>query len=266
MLSTKATAQTVTLDFDDTEPSIYSETVSGNSGDAGFSGYAGVAYFKEAGQFDKLGLFCVELGQDLSLGSSTTFSLLPASEAASVPPSDPNYDASTGLEDRESGVSSNIPNGGIGDDRAKNLEILYYHVFGSDYNPTSLTSTQDVALQLAVWKLSQDDSAAAGGTNSLTSSAQGAPHLWVSSVTGAAGSQNAVLSLAQSWVSYVAENPGAPIMALSVLHNPTAQDFLIPTANAIPVPLPESSAYATVLGICVLGVAIVRRRMHSGSI
>lgn len=263
-LLARVSGQTISVYFSDTTPSIDSVSVSGNSGDAGFSAFDGVANFTETGQSNQLGLFCVEMGQDIYEGTSTPFSILSANQAASILPSDPNFDAASGFEDGTSGTSANIPNSGIGSDRSKNLEILYYHVFGSNYDPASLTSIQIEAFQLAVWKLSQDDAAASAGLNSLTNVSQGAPHFWVTAMSGTQANQNSVFGLAQTWVDFVAENQDAPLMALSVLHNPTVQDFLIPTDNPF-IAIPESSTYALFLGFIVLGVAIFRRAIRPAS-
>jgi|GEM_PF-3681907 len=241
LLSLPLAAQTVNMDLQNVSPQA---TVAGRAGTSQFSdNYTGLVHFTVSSSTPSnfvprgttLDLFCVELSQSIGLPSSTQFSLLSAKFA--------DMGANTGL-------GANIPVGGIGADRARNLEILYHNVFGSTYNPGSLSSERKVAFQVAVWELSHDTN-----FNLTTASTNG---FWVTSLGAPYGG---ALSIAQGWVSVVGSqtlDPNAARMALSVLHNDSKQDFLLPDSSFSVIPEPSACA-AMMGGLLVAGVMLRNR-------
>jgi len=228
-----ASAQTLTLTLNNLVPWV---PVSGNAGSSKFSNTpAGVLNFSVTAQSENmppfastLALFCVELQQRIQRGSTGNVYSVAAVEQAS-----------SGIN---AGHSANIPLGGIGADRARNLEVLYAHVFNTNYNPAALTDVQKSAFQLAVWELSHDDG--------FTITSGHGTQFWVTS-TGPSVTQ------AQSWVDWVAANyTTAPVMELSSLHNSQKQDFLIP--NYAFSPIPEPSTYALLASVAILAFVLGR--------
>jgi len=244
--------QSITVNLDAVNPSPYA-TVSGHSGDSYFSN--GLVGGLELTVTAQSGLpanypttfeaFCAELAQDIQLPST-------GNAYSVVAPADASSGVGTGL-------AANIPLSGIGTDRASNLEILYAHVFGATYDPSVALSTADEteAFQLAVWKLSQDDGF------DLTTPGSASTGFWVTSVGGTMATST--LTEAQALLTWVEGNPNGPKMNLVALHSGTLQDLLVPTASSFTA-IPEAADYAQVLGVAVLGVALLRRRRRGGPV
>jgi len=241
-----ASAQSLTVTLDGVAPTPYA-TVSGHSGDGYFSndvvGGLELTITAQSGlpvnyptTFEA---FCVELAQDIRLPSTGNLYSV-------VAPADASSGVGTGL-------GANIPCAGIGGARASNLEILYAHIFGATYNPSVALGTADEteAFQLAVWKLSQDDGF------DLTTPGSTSTGFWISSVGG--GTATSTLTEAQTLLNWVEANPNGPKMDLVDLHSSTLQDLLVPTASSFTA-IPEAANYAQVLGLAVLGVALLRKR------
>lgn len=254
LLSTSAFAQSITLNLDSVVSSspIYSgHAGNGGPGNDGNFGPAvtGLANFTVTAQSPlnyptSLSLFCVEIAQNILLPSTgNVFDVLGADQAAQWNGVGPSH-------------SMNISAGGIGGLRAHRLEVLYAHVFGSFYDPSSLSDGDRASFQMAVWELSHDSD-----FNLLSGSGNG---FWIT--TPADGT----IANAQALVSWVGANfSTAAVMSLSALHSPTnldpegpaLQDFLIPSESTAFSPIPEPSVAATALGAAVLlGVLGLRGR------
>lgn len=231
-----ARAQSLTLTLDSVTPLT---TVAGHSGTVDFVDLAGRVNFTVTDRSGNTGnlpgqlsLFCVELGQDIYIGSSgNAFSLVNLALADSgVNPA---------------GLSANIAATGIGSVRAQYLEALYAHVFPAGYTPTALSNSDASAFQLAVWELSHD--------TDFNLTAGSSPHFWITT-TGTAVTQ------AQTWVSWVADNyVSAPLMSLQALHSASLQDFILPTSNNF-LPIPEPPLAATMAGVLAASLAFLGRR------
>ncbi len=241
-----ATAQTVNMTFNNVYPLI---NVSGNAGTGTFSAGDGLLGFQVLSVTPAplipfpatLALFCIELQQQITNNQNANYTLLSADQAA---------------KGVASGLSANIGIGGIGAARARNLEILYAQVFGTNYDPANTMTTptgsltiaqKQQAFQFAVWELSHDDD-----FNLVTVSIT--PRLWITSPG------NPIRGEAQLLVDAVFTATGdinAARMSLSVLHNAGVQDFLIP--DALITPIPEPSVYAAMVAILTFGVVAARR-------
>jgi hypothetical protein len=235
-LARSASAQTLTLTLDSVVPW---KAFAGHAGSKSFENeHAGMLNFTVTSQSgpgfgyaDKLSLFCVELQQDIALHSQgNVYSIVSAAQASS------------GIH---AGYSANIPLAGIGTARTSNLEVLYAHAFGTNYNPASLSDTNKSAFQLAVWELSHDDDFKVTSGSST--------HFWITD-------HGAAVTEAQTLVNWVKANAAtAPKMQLSALHNSTTQDFLIPTMGTFSS-IPEPSTYALVASLAVMSAVAWRRR------
>jgi hypothetical protein len=239
---------TVDLDYHAVDPFVGS---SGFAGGTTFSNFGtGIYNFTGSNQLNpatppdfvgNLRLFCIELSETVPSGVATYTLVLPefGSSSSAVP------------------LGSNIAPAGIGASRALNLQLLYGNVFGAIGNyATTLTgwsADQKSAFQLAVWELSHDDD-----YNLASGSGLG---FWVTSAPGTSQ------SIAQGWVNAVgldrSNNDLSGQVTLLALHNDTLQDQLIPhAAGAL---IPEPSAVAALLGLGVLGVAGIRRRLRGAT-
>ncbi len=209
-------------------------------------------------------LFCVELGEDSPGGANTPNSpelyqifdvnSIGYANSTSIPGT-PNLMANVHPIEASAGITAS---GGIGSYRATQLQLLYGYAFGAangvlsqGYNPTSLTAAQQVAFQLAVWKLAYEGSSGSPASLYVTPGGGPIPGL---SVTGVDG----LLSSANSLLTGVSNDVGITPMALYGLNNGTYQDYLIPTNSFTQVP--EPSTYGAVLGILTLGFVILRGR------
>lgn len=253
-LSVPVFAQSITLNLDSVVPS--SPTYSGHAGNGGPGNdgnfgpaITGLANFTVTAQSPftyptSLSLFCVEIAQNILLPSTgNVFDVLGADQAAQWNGVGPSH-------------SMNISAGGIGGLRAHNLEVLYAHVFGSFYDPSSLSDGDRASFQMAVWELSHDND-----FDLLSGSGNG---FWITSPSDGA------IANAQTLVSWVGANfSTAAVMSLSTLHSPTnldpqgpaIQDFLIPSESSAFSPIPEPSVAATtVAAAAFLGVFGLRRR------
>lgn len=231
VLSTSSFAGTITMTLADYQPQ--SPTYAGSAGTGTFNDPAALQFYNVTAQSGndftfptQLELFCIELQQTVSPGSSNTYDVLSPDQ---------------GSKDVNTGLSANIPLAGIGVTRANNLEVLYAHVFGTNYNPSVVLNTDALksSFQLAVWELSHDDNF---DLKSIS------PNGFYLSTTGS------VVDDAQTLVSWVQANAAtAPKMQLAALHSETIQDFL--------VPIPEPSTYALLTGLAALCVATWRRKL-----
>ncbi len=232
-LPVSAFAGTLTLDLTNALPQ--SPTYSGHAGTGTFTNdIAGLQYFNVSGQSgnaftfpSQLTLFCIELSQDIYLPSTgNIFSVVSPDMGSSGGPFAP--------------LGANIPNAGIGATRASNLEVLYAHEFGTNYNPAALSGTSKLAFQLAVWKLSHDD-------NFNLLSGGSVEGFWITTPV------DATITEAQTLLDWVNSNASTSAkMQLVALHSATIQDFL--------VPIPEPSTYALLAGLAVISVAVWRRK------
>ena len=229
VFSTSAIAGNLTMTLTSYQPQ--SPTYAGHAGAGTFNDPAALEFFNVSAQSGNpitfptsLELFCIELQETIVNGSSHAFEVVGPDQ---------------GSKDVSMGLSANIGLNGIGNTRANNLEILYGHVFGTNYNPSTVLSTDDLksSFQLAVWELSHDDNF------DLKNVSTNGFYL---STTGT------VVDDAQALVTWVQANQGASKMELAALHLDGVQDFL--------VPIPEPSTYAMLCGLAVLTAALWHRR------
>ena len=207
-------------------------------------------------------VFCVELGQDApggngTPGTSELYQIFTSNNASLVDNTNlagiPNPQANVGPVEASAGITAT---GGIGSYRLGQLELLYGYAFGTKgalsagYNPASLSAQEQVAFQLAVWKLAYEGTPAAPATLFSTSGGVSAPGL---SVTGA----DSVIANANSLLSGVSADVGIAPMALDALNNGTYQDFLAPASSFTQIPEPPT--YATMLGVLTLSFVLLRR-------
>jgi hypothetical protein len=206
--------------------------------------------------------FCIELGMDTPQNVNPVYNVFDPNSAAlgdtTSLASTQNPTSGPAAIDAAAGITAT---GGIGAYRANQLELLYGYAFGtsgalsSGYNPSSLSSVDQAAFQIDVWKLSHEGTAAVPAT------------LFTGGVTAtgfsvAGGNLNsAVINEANSLLTGVLNDQGITPMALEVLNNGTYQDFLLPEGGQNPfIAVPEPTTYAAVIGLFTLGFVAVRRR------
>lgn len=156
--------------------------------------------------------FCVELGQQIGFGESVTYDVVPL----------------------ENGDNSN---GGLGVARADQVRELLGAAY-PDFSQT-LSNNQYAALQLAIWEITRENSAA-NGLDVFTGDIR------------FASSNATVLTLANGYLAAV-NGSGPRAQRIAALTNRTRQDMLV----QFPVPEPGS------LGLALLGLGMVaglRRR------
>lgn len=213
-------------------------------------------------------VFCVELGQDAPGGNGTpgnaelyqifnsnNLGLVDNTNLAGIP----NPQSTVGPVEASASITAT---GGIGPYRASQLELLYGFAFGvngvlsSGYNPAGLSAKNQVAFQLAVWKLAYEGTP--GSPATLINSVGGIsmPGL---SITGADGE----IATANSLLSAVSADAGITPMALDALNNGTYQDYLAPSSLFTQIPEPPS--YAAMLGLMTLCFVLVRNRRASST-
>ncbi len=227
---------------------------------------------------DNLWLFCVEVGQDTPGGVGTPantpelYQILDANSLSYVDstnlPVSPTD--STGTPQPQTGVApfENVAGitatGGIGLYRASELELLYGYAFGNNgvllggTYPRCLSAVDQVAFQLAVWKLSHEGfpgSPAALFLVPTTSAPTGVVSATGFSVTGVDVS---VIDEANSLLTAVQSDIGITPMDLDALNNGTYQDFLIPVSAFAEIPEPSTSG--AILGLAAVVWALMRRR------
>ena len=199
--------------------------------------YVGALRFTDAASTN-YNLFCIDLAQNVSFGGNYTFQF-------------------TAVQDAPVTSSSGTPMGATKTDR---LSLLYGSVFGSNisgYTPltTLNTAAKLQGFQLAVWNIVFDSVFDWSVTNNdgdffVTSSDAGS--------TAAIAEANAFLDTVQANVA----SGGGTRMSLIALTDSTAQreiqDQLVP--QDLMTSVPEPSAYAFVVGCCVLAGAFFRRR------
>jgi len=157
--------------------------------------------------------FCIELGQQINLGQSVVYDVVAL----------------------ENGDNSN---GGLGATRADQVRELLGAVY-PDFSQV-LTNNQYAALQLAIWEITRENSAA-NGFNVLTGDVR------------FASSNATVLALANTFLAAV-DGIGPRAERVVALTNRTRQDMLV----QFPVPEPGS------LGLALLGLgALVGSRRRS---
>jgi hypothetical protein len=211
-------------------------------------------------------LYCVELGQDAAGGYGTpnspeTYHILDSGSLGYVDSTnlafEPNAQANVGPMESAAGITAT---GGIGAYRAGQLELLYGYAFGSSgvlssgYNPASLSAQDQVAFQLAVWKLAYEGTQGSAATLYSNPGGSSVPGLSVTGVNGLIASANSLLQ-------GVADDKGITPMALDALNNGTYQDFLIPAS--LLTQIPEPSAYAAILSLVTLVFTLIRRRLST---
>lgn len=223
-------------------------------------------------------LFCSELGQDTSQNNNQTYQILDSGSlqyadatnlpvTGSDPTGSPNPMGSVAQFETNGNITAT---GGIGPSKATELSELYGYAFGatgalsSGYNLTSVSTANQVAFQVAVWKLVYDGSGyipAGSGVGSLNTTAVNTITTTGLSITGIdAGVANEANLLLQAVYTNNNGN-GITAMGLNELNNGTYQDFLIPTTDLVPIP--EPSTYAAILSAAALGFAMIcgRRRV-----
>jgi hypothetical protein len=221
-----------------------------------------------------LTLFCSELGQDSSATGNTYQILDPNSlqytdatnlaVSASDPTGTPSPMASVAMLETDGNIT---PAGGIGPTKASELSALYGYAFGangqlnSGYNLTGVSIPNQVAFQVAVWKLAYDGSGyipAGSALNPLAVDTVTSSGLSITGIDSTVANE-ANLLLAAVYTN----NNGLGItpMELEELNNGTTQDFLLPTDSSFAA-IPEPSTYAAILGAAALGFIMVRRKLR----
>jgi hypothetical protein len=198
-------------------------------------------------------LYCVEISQ---YSASDTYQVVPLQNA------DLNIVAGGGSIDSLNGISTTIGTNpatqttGIGTDKANKLGLLYAYQFGSTYKPTTLTSLQSSAFQLAVWQLLETDAFGPintnPGNNVFTVTPTGA-----TSPGGASQYVPTAISDADALLNAVALDSGLTPMSLDALHSPNSQDYILPVTSYSQIP--EPSTYAAILALAAFGFTVVRR-------
>jgi hypothetical protein len=224
---------------------------------------------------NSLTLFCVELGQD-STSSAETYQILDANSLSYVNSTNLAVTASdpSGTPDPMTTVSSLesdggiTPTGGIGTDgyRANEISLLYGFAFGangklsSGYNLTGVSIVNQVAFQLAVWKLAYEGTSSSPASLFPTPTGSASTGVVTSSGLSVTGVDAGVINEANSLLASVYNNNnglGITPMAIDALNNGTYQDFLIPASSFTEIPEPATSA--AILGLAALALGLYQR-------
>jgi len=193
--------------------------------------------------------FCIELAEDIGVGSYTSFD------------SEYLYKASAGRAGEVGTTSSNIPTGGIGQLRAAQVRYLFDQYYTSsdlglwtqtDANPTTH------AFQLSLWEITHDSdlSLSSGGSLYIGAQTDGNP--------ATINTRNNAIALAQSWLTAIdaagiTESYQSTTYDVYTLTSTTGnglngyQDIVLASEKLTPIvplqPIPEpSSALLVVIG------------------
>ena len=206
-------------------------------------------------------LFSSEVGEPAPSGGSTAYQILDASSLAYADATrlagTPNPQPDGSPFDGAAGIGAGT---GIGAYRALQIERLYGYAFNANsgvlshgYAPQSLSLVDQVAFQLAVWKLANEGAAGSPASYFAMGSQQTSSGF---SVTGG-GLDCAITDEANSLLCAVQHDSCITPMALDGLNNGTDGDFLLPQNSLAQIP--EPSATATVQCLAALGLALVFR-------
>ena len=184
---------------------------------------------------NSFGAFCVELNQEVSIGSSYTYKSVPLSQ---VP--------QPGNNQGNGGTS------GMGSTRAK----LIQEVVDNNWNPV-LDNNHAAALQLAIWKIVYEAAGANGGLADYKVDANDTGIFKVAS-----GTSSDVVSDADAMLANLNPNYSGKVYQIDGLTSPTAQDQLVISnvGNVVSVPAP---AAFILFGLGSFGGLAIRRRFVS---
>jgi hypothetical protein len=205
--------------------------------------------------------FSIELGQGAPV-TATPYQIFGAGSLAYADSTGivgtPGFQANESAFEMHSGVGSTT---GISSYRADQLELLYGYAFGkggvfnfgSGYAPAGLSAVDQLAFQLAVWKLSHEGSPS--DPASQFKGPQGGISCYGFSVD--ADLCPNVVSEANALLAAVAADCNITPMALDALNNGSSQDYLVPADSFTQVPEPALTSAA--VGLSALGFALFAR-------